>query len=81
MKNELIAAHLTARLRRSHRSDFPTVINNFVSVIQEHAEIRSHLFMEFENISLTLRQLSYRVNQASATQIISTKLTCLFSAT
>ena len=47
-----------ASLRRSHGSDFPTVISIFVSAIQEHIEILSHLFMEFENTSLTLRRLS-----------------------
>jgi len=31
--------------------DFPTVINIFVPAIQEHIEIRSHFFMEFENTS------------------------------
>jgi len=50
MMKELIA--FDARLRRSHGSDFPTVINIVVPAIQEHIKIRPHLFMEFENTSV-----------------------------
>jgi len=37
-------AALNVRMVHAYRSDFPTVINIFVSVIQEHIEIRSRLF-------------------------------------
>ena len=71
----------SVRLRRSHGSDFPTVINIFVSAIQEYIEIRSHLFMISKIPPPKLRRLSERVDRASATRTISETITRLFSAT
>jgi hypothetical protein len=52
MKKELIAVHLTLGFAAHIGLTFRQSSTFFVPAIQEHIEIRSHLFMEFENTSV-----------------------------